>query len=61
KPLKMEYQNFADLNTYPIEKELAKEMMLKNHYSHKWNFAFGALNVGIMDGGGATVRVCSVW
>ena len=57
----MEYQNFADLNTYPIEKELPKEMMLKNHYSHKWNFAFGALNVGIMDGGGATVRVCSVW
>ena len=29
--------------------ELAKEMMLRNHYSHKWNFAFGAVNVGIMD------------
>jgi hypothetical protein len=56
----MEYQNFADLNTYPIEKELAKEMMLKNHYSHKWNFAFGAVNVGIMDGGGQLLG-CAVF
>lgn len=48
----MEYQDFSQLNTYPIEKELAKEMMLKNHYSKKWNFSFGALNVGIMNSDG---------
>ncbi len=45
----MDYQDFSGLETYPIEKELAKEMMLKNHYSHKWNFAFGAVNIGVMD------------
>ncbi|MGN6439086.1 MAG: hypothetical protein ACTHMM_21260 [Agriterribacter sp.] len=56
----MEYQDFSQLNTYPIEKELAKQMMLKNHYSHKWNFAFGAFNVGIMNNEGRLLG-CAVF
>ncbi len=31
----------------PIEKELAKSMVIKNHYSHKWNGSFGIMNFGI--------------
>lgn len=30
-----------------VEKPLAKEMIVKNHYSHKWNGAFGVVNIGI--------------
>ncbi len=32
----------------PVAKELAKEMIMNNHYSHKWNAAsFGKFNYGI--------------
>lgn len=31
----------------PIEKELAKSMIIENHYSHKWNESFGIINFGI--------------
>lgn len=31
----------------PVEKALAKEMIVKNHYSHKWNISFGVYNFGI--------------
>ena len=32
----------------PVAKELAKEMIVNNHYSHKWNAAsFGKFNYGI--------------
>lgn len=55
----MDYQNFEGLRVYPVEKEIAKEMMLKKHYSHKWNFAFGAVNMGIMDEAG-TLLGCAV-
>lgn len=34
-----------------IPKSLAKEMILKNHYSHKWNTAFGVINFGIFKKG----------
>ena len=30
-----------------IDYDTAKEMMLKNHYSHKWNTAFGKINIGV--------------
>lgn len=30
-----------------IPRELAKEMCIKYHYAHKWNFGFGIVNVGI--------------
>lgn len=31
----------------PIYRELAKQMIVKNHYSNKWNNSFGAINYGI--------------
>lgn len=31
----------------PIEKQIAKEFIVKNHYSHKWNDSFGMMNFGI--------------
>ena len=34
-----------------IDYETAKEMTIKNHYSHKWNTSFGKINVGIFKDG----------
>ena len=34
-----------------IDKNIAKEMILKNHYSHKWNTPFGKYNFGILRDG----------
>lgn len=31
----------------PIERNLAKSMIVENHYSHKWNDSFGIMNFGI--------------
>lgn len=31
----------------PVEKQLAKSMIVENHYSHKWNESFGIINFGI--------------
>ncbi|MDE6424612.1 MAG: hypothetical protein K2K89_00485 [Ruminococcus sp.] len=31
----------------PVEKKLAKSMIVENHYSHKWNDSFGIINFGI--------------
>lgn len=31
----------------PIERNLAKSMIVANHYSHKWNDSFGIMNFGI--------------
>lgn len=31
----------------PVEKKLAKSMIVENHYSHKWNDSFGIINLGI--------------
>lgn len=31
----------------PVEKAIAKEMIVNNHYSHKWNISFGVYNFGI--------------
>ena len=31
----------------PIEKQTVKEIIVKNHYSHKWNDSFGLINFGI--------------
>lgn len=41
-------KNLGDLVIKPVEKQLAKEMIIKNHYSHKWNDGgFGKHNYGI--------------
>lgn len=34
-----------------IPKELAKEICIKYHYSHKWNILFGKINIGIFQEG----------
>ncbi|RKR83172.1 hypothetical protein BDD43_3374 [Mucilaginibacter gracilis] len=40
--------SLGDLVIKPVEKKLAKEMIVKNHYSHKWNDSgFGIYNFGI--------------
>jgi hypothetical protein len=30
-----------------VEMEVAKKMIVENHYSHKWNTAFGKINIGV--------------
>lgn len=40
--------SLGDLLIKPIEKKEAKAMIIKNHYSHKWNDAgFGHFNFGV--------------
>lgn len=30
--------SLGDLLIKPVEKELARQMVIEHHYSHKWNF-----------------------
>ncbi len=40
--------SLGDLLIKPVDKATAKEMIIKNHYSHKWNDGgFGVFNFGI--------------
>lgn len=32
-----------------VDYETSKKMIIENHYSHKWNTAFGKINVGVFD------------
>lgn len=32
---------------HEVDYQTAKEMTIKNHYSHKWNTAFGKINIGV--------------
>ena len=46
--IRKETKNLGTLIIKPIEKALAKEMIVKNHYSHKWNDGgFGKYNYGV--------------
>lgn len=49
--LKMEVikrtKSLGTLIIKPVEKTLAKSMIIENHYSHKWNNSFGIINFGI--------------
>lgn len=46
--IRKETKNLGVLLIKPVEKALAKEMIIKNHYSHKWNEGgFGKYNYGI--------------
>lgn len=40
-------KNLGTLVIKPIEKSLAKSIVVENHYSHKWNCSFGIINFGI--------------
>lgn len=40
--------SLGDLLIKPVDKKLAEDMIVQNHYSHKWNFgSFGVFNFGI--------------
>lgn len=44
--------SLGDLLIKPVAKELAKQMVIENHYSHKWNDgSFGVFNFGIFRAG----------
>ena len=46
--IRKETKNLGNILIKPVEKELAKEMIIKNHYPHKWNDpSFGKYNYGI--------------
>lgn len=46
--IKKETKNLGTLLIKPVEKAEAKEMIIKNHYSHKWlDSGFGRYNFGI--------------
>lgn len=42
-----ETKNNGKLVFKEIEYSIAKEMMLNNHYSKKWNTSFGKINIGV--------------
>ena len=42
-----ESKNLGKLLFKEINYNLAKELIIKNHYSHKWNTSFGKINIGV--------------
>ncbi|WGH20321.1 acetyltransferase [Arthrobacter phage MaGuCo] len=38
---------FAELTVAPVDYATAKKMIVENHYSKKWNTAFGTVNFGV--------------
>lgn len=40
-------KNLGSLLIKQVDKELARDMIVKNHYSHKWVSNFGKYNFGI--------------
>lgn len=40
-------KNLGEIIVKPVSKEIAKKIILKNHYSHKWVSNFGVYNYGI--------------
>ena len=40
-------KNNGQLTIKQIDKNIAKDMIIKNHYSHKWNTPFGLYNFGV--------------
>ena len=45
--IRKETKNLGNILIKPVEKELAREMIIKHHYSHKWNTGFGKYSFGI--------------
>ncbi|MDR0966670.1 MAG: hypothetical protein LBM75_09270 [Myxococcales bacterium] len=39
--------SLGELVVKPVEKAIAREMVVSNHYSHSWNGNFGTFNAGI--------------
>lgn len=40
-------KNMGTLKMKEVDYGVAKDMIIKNHYSHKWNTSFGKINIGI--------------
>lgn len=40
-------KNLGTLIIKQIDRNVAKEIIIKNHYSHKWSYGFGRINIGI--------------
>lgn len=40
-------KNNGELGFGLVDKEIAKKMIIENHYSKKWNTLFGILNIGV--------------
>lgn len=46
--IRKETKNLGTLIIKPVDKQIAKDLIVKNHYSHKWNDgSFGKYNYGI--------------
>jgi hypothetical protein len=45
--IRKETKNLGNILIKPVAKHVAKELIIKNHYSHKWNVGFGKYNYGI--------------
>lgn len=45
--IKKETSHMGVLIIKEIDYALAKDIIVKNHYSHKWNTSFGKINIGI--------------
>ena len=41
-------KNNGNLLIKEIDYDVAKKMVVKNHYSHTWNTSFGKINFGIL-------------
>lgn len=57
--IKIKTKSLGNLVIKPISKAKAKELIVKNHYSHKWNNAsFGLYNFGIFQEGAELEAQC---
>lgn len=57
--LEIKTKNLGDLVIKLISKQTAKEMIIQNHYSHKWNNAgFGVYNFGVFRAGNEDESEC---
>lgn len=45
--IEIKSKNLGNLGIMPVSKDKAKEMIVKNHYSKKWNCSFGIYNFGL--------------
>lgn len=43
----MTFETFDDLIIAPVSKQVARDMIVANHYSHKWGSTFGLENFGV--------------
>lgn len=47
KEITKETKHMGTLVFKEIDKNIARDLIIKNHYSHKFNTAFGKINIGV--------------